>query len=85
VGNQYLDRKPAGADWLFKEFLSALTNRELRGVVEWQFEQMVCRACQDPCPEMCPRRRSAEHRLALARVELRRRAMFHVHVASRRR
>lgn len=78
VGNQYLDRKPAGgADWLFKEFLSALTNRELRGVIQWQVEQMVCRSCHDePCASACPRRRSAEHRLTLARVEIQRRGMW---------
>ena len=77
MGNQYLDRKASDPDWLFKEFLAALTDDELWGCVEWQLQQRACRQCHEhPCATPCQRRQDAEHRLGLCDDEVGRRGTW---------
>lgn len=84
MANQYLDRKSEDPDWLFKEFLAALTDEELWGCISWQLLQMRCKQCKAiPCWTPCQSRQDAEHRLEIADLEVRKRGTWRGRVLAR--
>lgn len=84
MANQYLDRKAEDPDWLFKEFLAALTDDELWGCISWQLQQMRCKDCHEhPCQTPCQPREDAEHRLQIADQEVRKRGTWRGRVLAR--